>query len=107
MNDSNRTDKHIRLTADCATFLLKNKHFVESINLENWWHTKPFNGSYVCPYPKYLLNEIPYNYYLFKLFHNHDIVIDTDKNIPLDYVKNQEHQSTLISKVADKITHNQ
>ena len=53
--DKNRKDKHIRLTADCATLLLKNKHFEECINLENWWHEKPFEGSYVCPYPKSLL----------------------------------------------------
>jgi hypothetical protein len=100
--DSNRNDKHVRLTADCATFLLKNKHFEQSINLEKWWHEKPFEGSYVCPYPKSLLNQIPFNYYLFKLFHSHDIVIDTYKNIPLDYVKNEEHQSKLVSDVADK-----
>jgi len=101
--DSKRNDKHVRLTADCATFLLKNKHFSQSINLETWWHEKPFEGSYVCPYPKSLLGHIPFNYYLFKLFHSHDIVIDTDKNIPLDYVKNEDHQSILVSVVAGKV----
>jgi hypothetical protein len=100
--NSNRNDKHVRLTADCATFLLKNKHFAQSINLEKWWHKKPFEGSYVCPYPKSLLNQIPFNYYLFKLFHSHDIVIDTNKDIALDYVKNEEHQSKLLSDIADK-----
>jgi hypothetical protein len=100
--DSNRNDKHVRLTADCATFLLKNKHFEQSINLEKWWHEKPFEGSYVCPYPKSLLSQIPFNYYLFKLFDSHDIVIDTDKNIPLDYIKNEEHHSKLVSIVAEK-----
>lgn len=98
-----RNDKHVRLTADCATFLLINRHFTESINLENWWHTKPFEGSYVCPYPKSLLSQAPYNYYLFNLFHSHDIIIDTNKNIPLDYIKNPTHQSKLVSYTADKI----
>jgi hypothetical protein len=101
-DNPDRIDKHVRLTADCATFLLKNKHFEQSINLEKWWHQKPFEGSYVCPYPKSLLNQIPFNYYLFKLFHSHDVVIDTNKNIPLDYVKNEEHRTKLISGVADK-----
>jgi hypothetical protein len=106
VKDSYRNDKHIRLTADCATFLLNNRHFEECINLENWWHTKPFEGSYVCPYPKSLLNKIPFNYYLFKLFHNHDIVIDTDRNIPLDYIKNPEHQSKLVSNLVYKVVPN-
>ena len=43
--DSNRKDKHVRLTADCATLLFKNQHFKECILLEEWWHQEPFQGS--------------------------------------------------------------
>ena len=35
-------DKHIRLTADCATLLLKNKHFEECINLRELVAQKTF-----------------------------------------------------------------
>jgi len=95
-NDDKRNDKHVRLTADCATVLLKNKHFEQCINLENWWHEKPFEGSYLCPYPNELLKQYPYNYYLFKLFHNHDIVIDADSNVNPQYT-----QSLVVTTLLD------
>jgi len=81
-----RKDKHIRLTADCATLLLKNKHFEECINLENWWHEKPFDGSYVCPYPKSLLDRYPFNAFLSRLIHNHDVIIDSDGKLIHEYM---------------------
>jgi hypothetical protein len=85
--DNNRRDKHIRLTADCATLLLKNKHFDECSELEEWWHRKPFEGSYVCPYPKVLLDQFPHKYHLDKIFNNHDIVVDCNGNLIQEYMK--------------------
>jgi hypothetical protein len=96
-NDKNRNNKHIRLVSDCSDFLFKNKHFEECINLEKWLHIKPFEGSILCPYSKSLFNQFPYYYYLFRVFHSNDIVIDSHGNFLLDYVKNSEHQSKLIS----------
>lgn len=84
--DTNRKDKHIRLTADCATLLLKNKHFEECINLENWWHEKPFDGSYVCPYPKSLLDQYPFNAFLSRLIHNHDVIVDSNGKLNREYM---------------------
>ncbi len=84
--DKNRKDKHIRLTADCATLLLKNKHFEECINLENWWHQKPFDGSYVCPYPKSLLDQYPFNAFLSRLIHNHDVIVDSNGKLIQEYM---------------------
>jgi hypothetical protein len=84
--DINRKDKHIRLTADCATLLLKNKHFEECINLEDWWHEKPFDGSYVCPYPKSLLDRYPFNAFLSRLIHNHDVIIDSNGKLIHEYM---------------------
>lgn len=84
--DTNRKDKHIRLTADCATLLLKNKHFEECINLENWWHKKPFEGSYVCPYPKSLLDQYPFNAFLSRLIHSHDVIIDSNGKLIHEYM---------------------
>jgi hypothetical protein len=84
--DTNRKDRHIRLTADCATLLLKNKHFEECINLENWWHEKPFDGSYVCPYPKSLLDRYPFNAFLSRLFHIHDVIIDSNGKLIHEYM---------------------
>ncbi len=85
-SDTNRKDKHIRLTADCATLLLKNKHFEECINLENWWHKKPFDGSHVCPYPKSLLDQYPFNAFLSRLIHNHDIIVDSNRKLIHEYM---------------------
>ncbi len=96
-NDKNRNNKHVRLVSDCTDFLFKNKHFEECINLETWLHIKPFEGSILCPYSKSLFNQFPYYYYLFRVFHSNDIVIDSHGNFLLDYVKNSEHQSKLIS----------
>jgi KaiC/GvpD/RAD55 family RecA-like ATPase len=84
--DINRKDKHIRLTADCATLLLKNRHFEECINLENWWHEKPFNGSYLCPYPKSLLDQYPFNAFLSRLIHNHDVIVDSNGKLIHEYM---------------------
>ena len=96
-NDKKRNDKHVRLICDCSDFLFKNKHFEECINLEKWLHQKPFEGSFLCPYSKSLFDQFPYYYYLFRVFHSDDIVIDSHGNFLLDYVKNSEHQSKLIS----------
>ncbi len=84
--DKNRKDKHVRLTADCATLLLKNKHFEECINLENWWHQKPFDGSFVCPYPKSLLNHYPFNAFLSRIIHNHDVIVDSHGKLIQEYM---------------------
>lgn len=73
--DSNRKNKHVRLTADCATLLFKNQHFRECILLEEWWHQEPFQGSYICPYPKDLISQFPYNTYISRLFHQDDVII--------------------------------
>ena len=96
-NDTKRFDKHVRLIGDCCGFLFKNKHFEECINLEKRLHQKRFEGSFLCPYSKSLFNQFPYYYYLFRVFHVDDIVIDSHGNFLLDYVKNSEHHSKLIS----------
>ncbi|WP_458742891.1 MEDS domain-containing protein [Candidatus Nitrosocosmicus sp. T] len=80
--DRNRKDKHVRLTADCATLLFKNQHFNQCILLEEWWHQEPFPGSYICPYPKYLVNQFPYNAYFTRLFLHDDVI--TYKNARLE-----------------------
>ncbi len=100
--NKNRKDKNIRLTLDCPMFLLMNKHFDECIRLENWWHTKQFAGSCVSAYPQSLLSQFPFNYYLFKLFHKDDVVIDSESNIMLDYVKNSDHHSKLVNDMTMK-----
>lgn len=73
--DLNRKNKYICLTADCTTLLFKNQHFNECILLEEWWHQEPFPGSYICPYPKDLVSQFPYNTYFSRLFHQDDVII--------------------------------
>jgi CRISPR/Cas system-associated endoribonuclease Cas2 len=71
-----RQDKHVRIVADCADFLYENKHFDECVELEQWWHQKPFEGSYLCPFRNSLCDKFPYNYHKYRVFGNHDIIID-------------------------------
>lgn len=71
-----RQDKHVRIVADCAGFLYENKHFDECVELEQWWHQKPFEGSYLCPFQNSLCDKFPYNYHKYRVFGNHDIIID-------------------------------
>lgn len=85
-------NNHIRMTADCATLLLKNRHFNECIRLEEWWHQKPFVGSYICPYPKSLFSQFPYNVYLSRIFHTHDIIVDTEGNLIPEFMNLTSHQ---------------
>lgn len=69
--------KKVRVTIDCASHLFENGYFDQSVELETWWHQKPFAGSYLCPYPKSMLDKFPNSIYFSTLFHIHDIVIDT------------------------------
>jgi CRISPR/Cas system-associated endoribonuclease Cas2 len=71
-----RQDKHVRIVADCAGFLYENKHFDECVELEQWWHQKPFEGSYLCPFRNSLCDKFPYNHHKYRVFGNHDIIID-------------------------------
>lgn len=102
-NDNKRNSKHIRLISDCSEFLFKNKHFEECISLEKRLHQKRFEGSLLCPFAKSLFDQFPYCYYLFKVFHSQDIVVDSHGNILLDYAKNTGHQSKLISYMMNRM----
>jgi len=70
-----RSNKHVRIVGDCGSFLFKNKHFDECMALEQWWQKKPFEGSYVCPYPKSTFNEYTFSDHKDRLFNIHDTVI--------------------------------
>ena len=78
--DKNRLDKFIRITGDCITLLLKNKHLEQCIQVEEWCSQNPLEGSILCAYPKSLLNQFPINVCMSRLFHNHDIIIDSNGN---------------------------
>lgn len=76
--DKNRINKHVRVTEDCATLLLKNKHLEQCILVNEWCRRNPLEGSYVCPYPKSSLNQFPYNAYISRILHDRDIIIDSN-----------------------------
>jgi len=72
-----REDKHIRFVGDGTGFLFKNKHFDECVIVEDWWQDKPFEGSYVCPYPKQFLSTFPHDSHLNRaIAATHDTVVD-------------------------------
>jgi MEDS: MEthanogen/methylotroph, DcmR Sensory domain len=85
--DKNGIDKYMRLTGDCATLLLKNKHLEECILVEEWWHQNPIEGFILCPYPRTLLDQFPINAYISRLFHDHDIVIDSNGKLIPEYIQ--------------------
>lgn len=85
-------NNHIRSTAYYATLLPKNRHFNECIRLEEWWHQKPFVGTYICPFSKSLFSQFPYNLYLSRIFHTHDVIVDTDWNLMPEFMNLTSHQ---------------
>ena len=81
-----RQDKHVRSVSDCAGILFENKHFDECVELEGWWHQKPFEGSYLCPFRNSLCDKFPYNYHKYRIFGNHDIVINEHGSLIGSYI---------------------
>lgn len=80
-DDKNRDDKHIRVSEDCATLLFKNKHLKECISVKEWCRGNPLGGSYLCPYPKSLLNRFPFNAYITRILYDGDIIIDSNGKV--------------------------
>ena len=90
---SNRKNKNVRFVGDCADFLFKNKHFDECIRLEEWGQTEPFEGCYLCPYPKELISKYPYDLHKFRVHANHDIVADESGRVIAAYAHLEDRKS--------------
>jgi hypothetical protein len=91
-NDINRQVKtrintHVRFVGDCASFLFENKHFPQCVSVESWWHQRPFEGIYLCPYQKSLIKEIPYFYLEKVIKKQHDIIINTEYRLDDGFTK--------------------
>lgn len=72
-----RMDKHVRFVGDGTSFLFRNKHFDECAMIEQWWEGKPFEGSYVCPFPKQFLDASPHGIHSRRVVvATHDIVVN-------------------------------
>ena len=84
-NSKDNNDKNIRLIVDCAPLLLKNRHFHESIKLEQWWDSKRIKGSCLCPYPKEVFASIPNKYCFSDIIDRHDIAVDCKGNVILEH----------------------
>ena len=82
-----RDNKHVRIVADCAPFLCQNKHFDEGVELEKWWHQRPIEGSYFCPYRKSMVDTFPYDYHRYRVFANHDAIIDEHAQIVGSFIR--------------------
>lgn len=85
--DKNRVNNCIRITGDCAMLLLKNKHLDPCILVEEWCNQNPLEGSYLCPHPGSLLSQFPIKAYISKLFHSHDIIIDSNGKLIPEYIQ--------------------
>jgi hypothetical protein len=76
----NRANKHVRFVGDGTGFLFKNKHFDVCEMIEQWWQDKPFEGSYVCPFPKEFLDSYPHKLYAKQaVLDKHDVVLEASK----------------------------
>jgi len=58
-NISQRTQKHVRFYGDLAGYLFENKHFEESVLVEEWCQDSPFEGTIICPYQNSILDASP------------------------------------------------
>jgi DNA-binding HxlR family transcriptional regulator len=104
----NRRNKHVRLVGDFVGYLFENKHFDACLELEKWWNQKPFEGSYVCPYPNSLCDKLPYDYHKYRVFGNHDIVVDGNGTligsyIPRTSLSNDSILHLSVEKIDDSI----
>jgi hypothetical protein len=78
-----RRDKHVRFVGDGTGFLFKNKHFDECAMVEQWWKGKPFEGSYVCPFPKQFFDAFPHDMHSKRVVvATHDIVVNASGENP-------------------------
>ena len=73
-----RKNKHVRFYGDGTGFLFKNNHFDECTIVEEWWQQNPFDGSYLCSFPKQqFFSALPHQLYAKRsVVDTHDIVID-------------------------------
>jgi hypothetical protein len=78
-----RRDKHIRFVGDGTGFLFRNKHFDECAMVEQWWEEKPFEGSYVCPFPKQFFDAFPHDMHSKRVVvATHDSIVDASGENP-------------------------
>jgi CRISPR/Cas system-associated protein endoribonuclease Cas2 len=91
-----RHDKHVRIVADCAPFLCQNRHFDEGVELERWWHQRPIEGSYFCPYRKSTIDTSPYDYHRYRVFANHDFIIDEDAEMIGSFIRIPHNKTNCI-----------
>ncbi|MDQ3873101.1 MAG: response regulator [Thermoproteota archaeon] len=70
-----RVDKRVRIVGRAAGWLYENKHFDQCLALEQWWHTKPFKGSLVCPYKMSLLEHKDFFEHQDSMFIRHDTIL--------------------------------
>jgi hypothetical protein len=95
-NAENRKDRHVRFVDDGTGFLFKNKHFDECAVVEQWWQEKPFEGSYVCPFPNSFFNTFPHDIYSKRVVvATHDIVVNAFDDSLLEEAQSNKHQQQL------------
>lgn len=66
-----RRDKHVRFVGDGTGFCFRNKLVDVCAMVEQRWKGKPFEGSYVCPFPKQFFDAFPHD------MHSKRVIVDT------------------------------
>lgn len=73
---SDMADKHVSIIGRAAGWLYENRHFNQCLALERWWHTKPFNGSLVCPYKMSLFEHKQFFEHQDSVLVRHDTILE-------------------------------
>jgi len=88
--------KNIRIVCDIPDFLFKNKHFDQSVALEEWWNETledlnkrhGLNVSLLCLYHSNNSQKRPYQFHRHRINDNHTIICDVNGIIQSKYSDN-------------------
>lgn len=79
---AHRTDRHVRFVGDGSGFLFSNRHFDQCRVVEEWWQSKPFDGSYLCPFSRQSFSAFPQNMHSRRsVVDTHDVIVDASGEV--------------------------
>ena len=87
--------KEFRIVYEIPYFLFKNKHFDQSVALEEWLdqtieELNKIHGltvSLICLYSSYNLRKLPHKFHKYRINENHSIICDSEGVIYSKYSK--------------------
>jgi CheY-like chemotaxis protein len=117
-----RNNRSVIIIADCADNLFQNQYFNQSELVERWWH-HVYNDwiqhenqgqnhiTILCPHLDSLMYKHPFNQHKYKIFDNHNVIIDiggrTIKTAStlVQHIEKQPHPTEPIISLMESKTH--